>query len=170
MACTFRKKGVTVFIDTEFGVTVEDLQIQLLYCQYGWLPSRIATAINKPETYIKKVIEENDWKLPEKVESNLVPIEGQDPSNTAIQELKDNEVRKQAVLAPLVAIAEIALLGKITETIDHFDTTEDGAGVKLANLVKAFKAMQQDTVVTKVVNNEADAKPGIAIQVITQIV
>lgn len=148
------------------------LQIQLLYCRYGWPVDQIASALNKPVTYVSKVIEENAWTLPEKAESSLVIAEGptSDPSAHAIQELKDNEVHKQAILAPLVAVTEIALLNKLSEAIDFVDTTTEDAHIKLPNLVKAFKTMQQDSVVTKVVNNDADNKPGIAIQVITQIV
>ena len=149
---------------------MDHLQIQLLFCQYGWSSHKIAAAINKAESYVSMVIQENGWTPSVQSDLEVIPVEGQDPNTAAIQELKDNEVRKQTVLAPLVAIAEIALLGKLTEAIDHFDSIEDGSGVKLANLVKAFKTMQQDSVVTKVVNNEADNKPGIAIQVITQIV
>lgn len=148
------------------------LQIQLLYCRYGWPVEHIASSLNKPVTYICKVIEENDWTPPTKEESSLVVAEGltTDPNAHAIQELKDNEVHKQAILAPLVAVTEIALLNKLAEAIDFVDSTTEDAHVKLPNLVKAFKTMQQDSVVTKVVNNDADNKPGIAIQVITQIV
>lgn len=151
---------------------MDHLQIQLLHCRYGWTAAQIATAINRAESYVSMVIKENNWTPAEIVESNVVVAEGpsSDPSAALIQELKDNEVHKQATLAPLVAVTEIALLSKLAEAIDNVDTTLEDVHVKLPNLVKAFKAMQQDSVVTKVASGDENNKPGIAIQVITQIV
>ena len=144
---------------------MESLQIQILYCQYGWSTAQIAAAINKAETYVLAVIKENSL-VPG---SNLPAVQdGANEQETQIQALKANEITKQTMLAPLQAVAEIALLAKLTEAIDHTDSTLDDAGVKLANLVKAYKQLTQDSVMTKAVN-EANDKPGIAIQVITQI-
>ena len=151
---------------------MDHLQIELLYCQYGWSASQIATALNKQESYVQLVIKEHAWTQGEKAAGNetaMLPVSpDQDGQALAIQALKDREVHKQSMLAPLVAVTEISLLSKLAEAIDHVDTTESDAHVKLANLVKSFKQFTQDSVTSKVVD-DTNGKPGIAIQVITQI-
>ena len=151
---------------------MDHLQIELLYCQYGWSASQIATALNKQESYVQLVIKEHAWNRGEKAagdETAMLPVSpDQDGQALAIQALKDREVHKQSMLAPLVAVTEISLLSKLAEAIDHVDTTESDAHVKLANLVKSFKQFTQDSVTSKVVD-DTNGKPGIAIQVITQI-
>ena len=151
---------------------MDHLQIELLYCQYGWSATQIATALNKQESYVQLVIKEHAWNRGEKAagdETAMLPVSpDQDGQALAIQALKDREVHKQSMLAPLVAVTEISLLIKLAEAIDHVDTTESDAHVKLANLVKSFKQFTQDSVTSKVVD-DTNGKPGIAIQVITQI-
>ena len=151
---------------------MDHLQIELLYCQYGWSAAQIATALNKQESYVQLVIKEHSWTQGEKAASNetaMLPV-GPDQGGQAlaIQTLKDREVHKQSMLAPLVAVTEISLLSKLAEAIDHVDTSESDAHIKLANLVKSFKQFTQDSVTSKVVD-DTNGKPGIAIQVITQI-
>ena len=151
---------------------MDHLQIELLYCQYGWSATQIATALNKQESYVQLVIKEHAWTQGEKAASNetvMLPV-GPDQGGQAlaIQTLKDREVHKQSMLAPLVAVTEISLLSKLAEAIDHVDTSESDAHIKLANLVKSFKQFTQDSVTSKVVD-DTNGKPGIAIQVITQI-
>ena len=151
---------------------MDHLQIELLYCQYGWSASQIATALNKQESYVQLVIKEHAWVQGDKAtggETAMLPV-GPDQGGQAhaIQALKDREVHKQSMLAPLVAVTEISLLSKLAEAIDHVDTTESDAHIKLANLVKSFKQFTQDSVTSKVVD-DTNGKPGIAIQVITQI-
>lgn len=151
---------------------MDHLQIELLYCQYGWSATQIATALNKQESYVQLVIKEHAWTRGEKAvgdETAMLPV-GPDQGGQAlaIQALKDREVHKQSMLAPLVAVTEISLLSKLAEAIDHVDTTESDAHIKLANLVKSFKQFTQDSVTSKVVD-DTNGKPGIAIQVITQI-
>ena len=151
---------------------MDHLQIELLYCQYGWSAAQIATALNKQESYVQLVIKEHSWTQGEKVtsdETTMMPV-GPDQGGQAlaIQTLKDREVHKQSMLAPLVAVTEISLLSKLAEAIDHVDTSESDAHIKLANLVKSFKQFTQDSVTSKVVD-DTNGKPGIAIQVITQI-
>ena len=151
---------------------MDHLQIELLYCQYGWSAAQIATALNKQESYVQLVIKEHAWTQGEKAASNetaMLPVHpGQGGQALAIQTLKDREVHKQSMLAPLVAVTEISLLSKLAEAIDHVDTSESDAHIKLANLVKSFKQFTQDSVTSKVVD-DTNGKPGIAIQVITQI-
>ena len=151
---------------------MDHLQIELLYCQYGWSATQIATALNKQESYVQLVIKEHAWNRGEKAAGNetaMLPVSpDQDGQALAIQALKDREVHKQSMLAPLVAVTEISLLSKLAEAIDHVDTTESDAHIKLANLVKSFKQFTQDSVTSKVVD-DTNGKPGIAVQVITQI-
>lgn len=154
---------------------MDHLQIELLYCQYGWSATQIATALNKQESYVQLVIKEHAWTRGEKAvgdETAMLPVGpdqgGQALAIQALQALKDREVHKQSMLAPLVAVTEISLLSKLAEAIDHVDTTESDAHIKLANLVKSFKQFTQDSVTSKVVD-DTNGKPGIAIQVITQI-
>ena len=157
---------------------MDHLQIELLYCQYGWSAAQIATALNKQESYVQLVIKEHAWTQGEKAASNeaasnetaMLPV-GPDQGGQAlaIQTLKDREVHKQFMLAPLVAVTEISLLSKLAEAIDHVDASESDAHIKLANLVKSFKQFTQDSVTSKVVD-DTNGKPGIAIQVITQVV
>lgn len=151
---------------------MDHLQIELLYCQYGWSAAQIAAALNKQESYVQLVIKEHSWTQGEKVtsdETTMMPV-GPDQGGQAlaIQALKDREVHKQSMLAPLVAVTEISLLSKLAEAIEHVDTSESDAHIKLANLVKSFKQFTQDSVTSKVVD-DSNGKPGIAVQVITQI-
>lgn len=151
---------------------MDHLQIELLYCQYGWSATQIAAALNKQESYVQLVIKEHAWTQGEKAASNeaaMLPTgPGQGGQALAIQTLKDREVHKQSMLAPLVAITEISLLSKLAEAIDRVDTAESDAHIKLANLVKSFKQFTQDSVTSNIVD-DTNGKSGIAIQVITQI-
>lgn len=158
---------------------MDTIQIQILYCHYGWSPAKIKEALNLPVTYIERVIAENAWiqggkhaaPAPPAPPAALDSLVSDLPATTCdglIQDLKDLEVQKQVVLAPLVAITEITLLNKIKEAIDLIEPDRLDAHTILSNLVKAFKQLTQDAVTTKVVNDAQD-KPGIAIQVITQI-
>ena len=151
---------------------MDHLQIELLYCRYGWSISKIASTLVQKETYIQQVINEYEWEQGTQAEENTsLQINGEQTTNgqvLAIQALKDNEVHKQGMLAPLVAITEIQLLGKISDAISRIDTDESDAHIKLTNLVKSFKQLTQDSVTSKVVD-DTNGKPGIAIQVITQI-
>lgn len=151
------------------------LKIQLLYCQYGWPVTQIAKATSLAETYISAVIAEHGWEQGERqsagVSTALTPMvsEEVDPHGQAIQVLKANEVKKQELLAPLIAITEMSILAKIAQAVEELNAAEDpSASVQLTNLVKAFKQLTQDSVTTKVVDDASD-KPGIAIQVVTQI-
>lgn len=155
---------------------MDHLQIELLYRQYGWSAAQIATAINKQLSYVQLVIREHGWEQgdgnADTQSSTDISTQAQPTTNgqaVAIQALKDKEISKQTVLAPLIAVAEMSLLGKLSEAIDHVDVTESDSHIKLTNLVKAFKHLTQDSVTSKVVSDENN-KPGIAIQVITQIV
>ena len=151
---------------------MDHLQIELLYCQYGWSVTQIAAALNKPESYVQLVIKDNAWAQGETSKSDAVVALPAGPDQNgqalAIQALKDREVHKQSMLAPLIAVTEISLLSKIAEAIDHTDTSESDAHIKLANLVKSFKQLTQDSVTSNIVD-DTNGKPGIAIQVITQI-
>lgn len=149
---------------------MDHLQIELLYCRYGWSVEKIASAVNKPETYVKSVIKDHHLEQGEPVPAQ-VRVEGQDRATgqaLAIQNLKDDEVSKQAMLAPLVAITEMRLLDKLARAIEGVDENEPDAHVKLANMVKSFKQLTQDTVTSKVVE-DSNGKPAVAVQVITQI-
>lgn len=149
---------------------MDHLQIELLYCRYGWSVPKISSAINMPETYVQSVIKDHQLvqgaNLPAPTE-----VEGQDRATgqaLTIQGLKDDEVRKQAMLAPLVAVTEMRLLDKLSRAIEQVDETEPDAHVKLANMVKSFKQLTQDAVTSKVVE-DSNGKAAVAVQVITQI-
>jgi cytolysin (calcineurin-like family phosphatase) len=162
---------------------MHDLQIKLLYCQYGWDTKRIAAAIGQAETYVKQVVAENKWKQgtpsdPYATEPDSSAVQVIDGSGNAVspisqtdqmvKRLQELEVVKQAELAPIYAVAEITLATKLAEAIESVDTKRDDAHVVLQGLTKALKQMTQDTVSTKVVDG-ASEKTGVNIQVITQI-
>lgn len=149
------------------------LQIELLYCQYGWPAQKVARTLGIAETYVHAVIREHGYVQGEETaesSTDLVVSDGGEPSAhlQAIQSLKDKEVNKQALLAPLLAVTEIALVGAIRDVIAGINVEESDAHIKITNMVKAYKQLTQDSVTAKVVN-EANDNPGIAIQVITQI-
>ena len=148
---------------------MDHIQIELLFCQYGWPISRIADVTGLPQTYITKVVEENKWSKGVAVTNGDVQvIDGEDAQATAIKDLQGKEVAKQASLAPLVAVTEIALLSKLAETINYIEPDGEDAHIKIQNLVRAFKSLQQDSVVNKIIE-ETNTNPGIAVQVVTHI-
>lgn len=150
----------------------ELIQIELLYCQYGWPIDKIATTIGQPITYVSMAIDKSGWvqgsAMPKKDDALVRADDAPSGQAFAIQQLKDKEVDKQAMLAPLVAITEIRLLGKLSTAISSVDSEDPDAHVKLANLVKSFKQLTQDSVTSKVID-DVNGKPGVAVQVITQI-
>lgn len=150
----------------------ELIQIELLYCQYGWPIEKIASTIGQPVTYVSMAVKNNALvqgsAMPKKDDALVRAEDAPSGQAFAIQQLKDQEVDKQAMLAPLVAVTEIRLLGKLSSAISSVDSEDPDAHVKLANLVKSFKQLTQDSVTSKVID-DVNGKPGVAVQVITQI-
>ena len=162
---------------------MHDLQIKLLYCQYGWDAARIAIAIAQAPTYVMQVIAERKWVqgtpsdpyaaepnsgAVQVIDSNGHTVPAVSQTDQMVKRLQELEVVKQAELAPIYAVAEITLATKLAEAIEKVDTARDDAHVVLQGLAKSLKQMTQDTVSTKVVDG-ASEKAGVNIQVITQI-
>ena len=150
--------------DTEIKVPRADLemQVKLLYCEYGWSVAKIAATLNVLESVVRVAISAGDLK--QKDPSLPVVVEdAQEEYSDDVQSIKINEVKKQQQLAPLYAVAEISLLSRIMEQASQPNLPPD----VVKSLVDSFKKLTQDSVINAVVRDEK--KDGNGPQVAVQI-
>lgn len=138
---------------------MQNLQIKLLYEQYGWPAERIAELLGMSPSTIRLIIEEQQFV-------QLLAVRSVAETQTEIEALKSTEVSKQQHLTPVMTAIELSLFGKIMEISKECETPHD-----LANVVKAYKMLTQDAIVNAVVREEkASGKaPTIAVQIINEV-
>lgn len=141
------------------------LQIQLLVQQYGWTATQVAHAIGRPETYVRQVMEEHGW---ESVSVTDIVISADDTEKT-VERIRGQEVQKQSVTAPLQALAEITLLGKINACLAEIDINDPSSPRALGDLAKAFATLKQNTITAQVSEQENGKNAAVQVQVINQI-
>ena len=138
---------------------MQDLQIKLLYEQYGWTPEQIGSLLNVSPSIIRITIEDNKFeaaKLPATQEETLAGIEA----------IKSGEVARQRQLTPIMATIELSLFQKIMDTIGICDSPSD-----IAQVVKAYKTLTQESIINTVVQDEKSSGrgPAIAVQIINEV-
>ena len=158
-----------------------DLQIRLLYCQYGWNIKDIGKLLDIPESAVRMHIEQhkldrpngkhnNDVEVLPATTDSALPFDSQQtplpPALAGIQDIKEKEVVKQQHLAPIIATIELSLLGKLHEAAK---TVDAGNTNQLASIVNTFKRLTQDAVINTVVKSEKDSGGNTGNQMVVQV-
>lgn len=136
-----------------------NLQIKLLYEQYGWTAEQIGSLLRISPSVVRLTIEQEQYT------QNAV-VKTQADTQADIDQLKSVEVTKQQQLTPVMAAIELSLYAKIMDIINDCDTPSD-----VAHVVKAYKTLVQDTVVNTIVRDEkSNSKaPTVAVQIINEV-
>lgn len=150
---------------------MEKLQIKLLYAYYGWSVNDIARLLDTYPAVVSKYIEEmkldKQSHLQETVDvttPNPVAIADSEYTN-GVRSLKTREVEKQLELAPIIATIELSLLQKVMEAAQAVDPENV---TQLALIVKTFKTLTSDSIMTTLVKSDKEAGTAIAPQVAIQ--
>jgi len=145
-----------------------DMQVKMLYCEYGWDIPKIAATLRQSESLINVSVKHQGLTKKE-VDTNTPALLDIITQQTKISEttinLKAEELIKQAQLAPILAVIEVTLLQKIlNEAIMANDTAT------ISELVRSFKKLTQDAVINTVVKDENQnaGKPTVAVQVVNK--
>lgn len=142
---------------------MDTVLIQLYVTQYGWTAKKIAEILKKPVSYVEQVI----------IEENLSPPDSlaivQEADGGQVQTLKDAEVQKQAILAPLYVQAEALLLGRLIESLDSADLVNriDSHDILRAH-ANTLQSLKQHAIVNKVIDDK-NSGSGVTVNVIGMI-
>ena len=138
---------------------MRDLQIQMLYEQYGWKPEQIGNFLAMSPATVRLIIEQHGFSQSQVTVTT-------EATQLGIEELRGVEVSKQKQLTPIITTIELSLLQKTMDMIPNCDCPND-----LANLIKAFKTLTQDSIINTVVREEkSNGKgPAIAVQIINEV-
>ena len=149
---------------------MDTVLIQLYFEHYGWTTKKIADFIKKPESYVRQVVEEEGFKQPA---IDITPTDTNLPAETTphgqVQDFKDAEVVKQALLQPTYVQAEALLLAKVIEALEDPQVAQrvDAHDVFRAHAA-TLQSLKQHAVVNKVID-EKNTSTGIQINVIGMI-
>ena len=141
-----------------------ELQVKILYCQYGWDIPKIAATLKVSEAVVRIAIDAA--KLTKSsTEIALVTPEAQQQYTDTLLKLKAGEVTKQEQLAPLLAVVEIGLIQRIMEQVVNPNLQPD----QIKILVDSYKKLTQDAVINAVVQDEKKNQgggPQVAVQIL----
>lgn len=146
-----------------------ELQIELLYCQYGWDIPKIAALLQVGESVVRIAVEAKSLMKRETETSQigtLALVTKQQEASSGMVSLKADEVTKQQQLAPMMAAIEITLLQKIMDTALKVKDPET-----LATVVNAYKKLTQNAVINAVVQDETKsgaATPSVMVNVVNK--
>ena len=135
-----------------------EMQMKLLYCEYGWVVPKIAATLSCPESAVRLMIDQNKW-----IQKDL-PATTDMAANDVLATIKSGEISKQQELAPFLAVIEVTLLNKVLEAARAVD---DPATLKV--VIDSFKKLTQDAVINTIVENEKNGggtAPTLAVQII----
>ena len=155
------------------------IQVKLLYCEYGLDEQAISDALDLPKSYIIELIAEKQYvqkqplvsmvnTTPEVISTLQENPPLEDENTSMINSLQTKELQKQSFLHPLAAVAEITLMQKICQVARAVNTNDETAANTLASLTKSYKTLMQDTVASaKLMEQAKDDTGGININVQT---
>lgn len=144
------------------------IRIQYLYCHCGWTVDRIASALSESATVIQMAIDKHGWKRNETANDVISLDEGDNLADKTVEALRNNEIQKQHLIAPLAAVTEMALLSKLAQAISNVDAADPASINALNSLTKSFATLTANSVSANVASTQENNQ-GVHVQVVTQI-
>lgn len=144
-----------------------ELQIEMLYCQYGWDIPKIAAILQVNESVVRVAVEAKKLikRDVEEPTDAVTLITKQQEASFGTVSLKADEVTKQQQLAPMMAAIEITLLQKAMDMALKVRDPDT-----LTQVVNAYKKLTQNAVINTVVQEETknNAAPSVMVNVVNR--
>lgn len=130
--------------------------VRLYYETYGMSVEEISSALSMSKVLVNSLVEEKA----------LVPAVK--PAEVDKKQLlMETDLERQLLMAPLYARTEVALLGKIYDTVMHIDPEEETAAAKIACVAKAWNSLKNASMTFR--TEDTQGQQGIAIQILNTL-